>query len=130
MNLRPIENEKDYDWALGEVSHYFAHEPAEGTKGAVRFRILLDLIEHYEAKEWVIPPIDPIHAIRIRMEMLHKTPKDLAAVLGSKSRASEVMSRKRHLTMKMAAKLNKEWDIPAEILIQEPMRRKRVKRAA
>lgn len=122
MNIRPIETEADYDWALAESEKYFISEPPPGSKEASRFQVLLALIENYEARAWKIPPMDPIDAIKIRMEMLQKTQQDLAELVGSKSRASELLSRKRPLTMKMAAKLNKEWQIPAETLLQANQR--------
>jgi len=124
MNLRAIETEEDYDWALAEIEHYFDHEPAQGTKHAVRFRILTALIENYEAKHWRIPAADPIEAIKAHMEQLNKTQADLASLFGSRSRASEVLNRKRGLTMEQAFKLNREWRIPAESLLQEPVRKR------
>ena len=117
-NIRAIRNEKDYDWALREIEQYFKHEPAKGTPAAERFDVLASLIEAYEAKRWPIEPADPIDAIRYRMEISGFTQHDLAILLGSRSRASEILSRKRPLTRDMAYKLNRKWNIPADVLLK------------
>jgi HTH-type transcriptional regulator/antitoxin HigA len=116
MNVRPLRNEADYDWALREIEKYFAHEPRRGTKDAARFDVLAALIESYEARYWPIDPPDSVEAIRYRMEQAGFSQADLARLVGSRSRASEILSRKRPLTMEQAWKLHKEWQIPAESL--------------
>jgi HTH-type transcriptional regulator/antitoxin HigA len=116
--VRPLRNEDDYDWALSEIAPYFESPPAEGTPEADRFDLLATVIEAYEAKHWPIEPGDPIDAILYRMEMAGYTQADLARLLGSRSRASEIMNRKRALTIPMAHKLHREWNIPAETLIR------------
>lgn len=118
MDVRPIRNEADYDWALAEIEQYFDREPAPGTPEADRFEVLADLIEAYEARHWPIEPADPIEVIRYRMELGGFQTKDLAEVLGSKSRASEILNRKRAITLDMARKLHAAWGIPAEVLIR------------
>lgn len=118
MDVRPIRNEADYDWALAEIEQYFLNEPAPGTPEADRFEVLADLIESYEGRHWPIGPADPIEVIRYRMEMGGFQTKDLAEVLGSKSRASEILNRKRAITLDMARKLHDAWGIPAEVLIR------------
>jgi len=118
MDIRPIHNERDYDWALAEIEQYFDNEPAPGTPEADRFEVLADLIEAYEARHWPIEPADPIDVIRYRMELGGFQSKDLADVLGSKSRASEILNRKRAITLDMARKLHDAWGIPAEVLIR------------
>ncbi len=117
MNIRPLRTEADYDWALAEVERYFNDQPEAGTPEGDRFTVLSDLIEAYEAKHWPIGPVDPIEAILYRMEIAGKTRKDLALLLGSQSRASEILKRKRALTLPMIHKLNQEWGVPAEVLI-------------
>jgi HTH-type transcriptional regulator/antitoxin HigA len=117
-NIRAIRTEKDYDWALQEIEQYFVHEPAKGTPAAERFDVLASLIEAYEAKRWPIEPADPIDAIQYRMEISGFTQRDLAAVLGSRSRASEILNRRRLLTRDMAYRLNREWNIPADVLLK------------
>lgn len=118
MDVRPIRNEADYDWALAEIEQYFENEPEPGTPEADRFEVLADLIEAYEARRWAIEPADPVEVIRYRMEIGGFQTKDLAEVLGSKSRASEILNRKRAITLDMARKLHDAWGIPAEVLIR------------
>lgn len=118
MDIRPIRTEADYEWALAEVERYFDDEPLPGTPEADRFDILSDLIEAYEARHWTIDAPDPIAAIQLRMSMGGLVAADLAEVLGSRSRASEILNRKRPLTLDMARKLHVAWGIPAEVLIR------------
>ena len=118
MNIRPIKTEADYEWALREIEPYFDDEPEPGTAAADRFDVLAALIESYEAKRWSIDAPDPIAAVRFRMEEAGYKQADLARLLGSKSRASEILNRRRALTLEYAYKLHHEWHIPAEILIQ------------
>ncbi len=117
-NIRPLRTEVDYDWALAEIEAYFENPPPLGTSAADRFDLLATVIEAYEAKHWPIEPADPIDAIRYRMETAGYTQADLAQLLGSRPRASEIMNRKRALTIPMAYKLHREWNIPAETLIR------------
>ena len=118
MDIRPLHSEADYDGALQEIEHYFDQEPEPGSPEADRFELLALVIADYEAKHWPIDPPDPIEAIKHRMEQAGYGQTELAALLGSRSRASEILSRKRPLTMDMAWKLNREWGIPAESLIR------------
>jgi HTH-type transcriptional regulator/antitoxin HigA len=117
MDIRPIHTEADYDWALAQVARYFTDPPEVGSPEGDRFTVLSDLIEAYEAKHWAIDAPDPIAAILYRMELSGKTRKDLAELLGSQSRATEVLKRKRPLTLSMIYKINHEWGVPAESLI-------------
>ncbi len=117
-NIRPLRSEADYDWALAEIETYFKNPPPLGTPAADRFDLLATVIDAYEAKHWAIEPADPIDAIRYRMETAGYTQADLAKLLGSRPRASEIMNRKRALTIPMAYKLHREWNIPAETLIR------------
>ena len=118
MDVRPLTTEADYDWALAEVAAYFDNQPAPGTPEAARFDVLAALIEHYEARHWPMGAPDPVDAIRACMEWRGLKQSDLAAVLGSRSRASEVLSRKRGLTLEQASRLHREWGLPAEVLLQ------------
>lgn len=117
-NIRPIRTEADYDWALAEIERYFDDEPAPGTPEAARFDVLAALIEGYEARHWPIDPPDPVEAIRFRMAASGYTQADLANLLGSRSRASELLHRKRGISMEQAHRLHTEWRIPAEVLIR------------
>ncbi|TPK96042.1 MULTISPECIES: XRE family transcriptional regulator [unclassified Mesorhizobium] len=116
-NIRPIKTEADYDWAIAEITRYFDKEPVPGTPDADRFDVLAELIEAYEAKHYPIAETDPVDAITAHMEMANLSRHALVKLLGSASRASEILARKRALTMDMAFKLNREWHIPAEVLI-------------
>lgn len=118
MDIRSIKTEADYDWALAEIAQYFEHEPAPGTQEADRFDVLATLIEAYEAKHWHIEAPDPVSAIQEVMERRHLNQADLARLLGSRSRASEILARKRALTMKQAWTLHEQWHIPAEVLLR------------
>lgn len=117
VDVRPLRTEADYDWALTEIEPYFRNEPALGSPDADRFDVLAELIEAYEAKHWPIASADPIEAIRHRMQLADYSQKDLANLLGSRSRASEILARKRPLTVAMIYKLATEWSIPADALI-------------
>jgi HTH-type transcriptional regulator/antitoxin HigA len=118
MDIRPIRSEADYDWALAEIERYFDDEPAPGTPDADRFDVLAALLQAYEDRVWPIAAPDPVSAISHWMEMHGHSQSDLARLLGSRSRASELLNRKRPLTMAMAYSLHQQWKIPAEILIQ------------
>lgn len=118
MDVRPLASEADYDWALREVSGYFDDQPVPGTPAAARFDVLSALIEHYEARHWPVSAPDPVAMIEACMEWRGLTQRDLAVVLGSRSRASEVLRRKRGLTLAQAACLHREWGIPADALLQ------------
>jgi len=116
--IRAIRTEADYDWALAEIEPYFEDEPGPGTPEAERFDILAALIEVYEAKHWPIEAADPVETIRRTMELTGRTQADLGELFGSRSRASEVLSRRRALTIGMVHKLSEAWRIPAEALIR------------
>jgi HTH-type transcriptional regulator/antitoxin HigA len=118
MDIRPLRSEADYDWALVEIEPYFEQEPAPGTLAADRFDVLAALIAEYETRHWPIEPPDPVAAIRERMEQVGYTQADLARLLGSRSRASEILARRRGLTMEQARRLHEAWRIPAEALIR------------
>lgn len=117
-NIRPIRTEADYEWALAEVTKYFDDQPEPGTPDGDRFDVLSTLIEAYEDRHYPIHSPDPVAAIAAHMEMANLKRSDLAKLLGAKSRASEIMNRKRTLTVDMIQKLHTAWGIPAEDLIK------------
>ena len=117
-NIRPIRTEDDYNWALTEIAHYFDRQPEVGTADGDRFDVLAALIERHEDKHYPISAPDPVSALHAHMEMAALKQTDLAQVIGSRSRASEVLNRRRALTVEMIHKINREWKIPAEVLIQ------------
>jgi len=117
-NIRPIRTEGDYRWAIAEITRYFENEPEVGSPDGDRFDVLADLIEAYENKHYPIEPLDPVETIKAHMEMASLKQPALAAILGSRARASEILNRKRPLTLDMILKINREWRIPADVLIQ------------
>lgn len=117
MKLRAIRTDADLDWALSEIEQYFDTPPAQGTEGADRFDILTDLIEAYENREYPIDALDPIETLKMYMDIKKKRPSDLAELVGGKPRASEILKRKRPLTLRMIQKINSSWKIPASSLI-------------
>lgn len=118
MDIKPIRTEADYDWALSEISPYFDAVPEPGTAEADRFDILADLIAAYEAKHHPMEPLNPVDMIAAYMEERDLQQADLAQVVGSVSRASEFINRKRPLTLAAIQKINAAWRLPAEVLIQ------------
>ena len=117
MKLRAIRTNVDLDCALAEVEQYFDAPPAPGTDEADRFDILTDLIEAYESRAYPIEALDPIETLKVFMDIKKKRQSDLAELVGGKSRASEIMNRKRPLTLRMIQKINSSWKIPAASLI-------------
>jgi len=117
MNISPIKNEKDYQRALKRLEVIF--DAKRGTEEGDELEILAILIDNYESENFPIDMPDPIEAIKFRMEQLGMKQKDLAEVIGFKSRVSEILSKKRKLTLDMIRKLNTTLHIPTEVLIQE-----------
>jgi HTH-type transcriptional regulator/antitoxin HigA len=118
MDIRPLKTEADYDWALSEIEPYVTDPPPLDTPAAARFDVLAALIESYEARHWPIEPPDPVAAIRTRMDLSGYSQADLAKLLGSRSRASEILAGRRGLTMEQAYRLHRDWHIPAEALLR------------
>src|SRR5260221_9292505 len=123
--IRPLHSEAEYDAALKQIELYFENEPEPGTPEADRFDLLALIVEDYERKRWPIEPPDAIDAIRYRMETGGYNQADLGRLLGSRQRASDILTRKRPLTMRMAWRMHREWGIPAEALIAPPRTRAR-----
>jgi HTH-type transcriptional regulator/antitoxin HigA len=112
-----IKTNEDYNSALRRLEKIFDAEP--GTKEGDELELLALLIEDYEDRHYPIGPPDPVEAIKFRMEQLGLKQKDLGDILGLKSRASEILNKKRKLTLKMIRAINRELRIPTEILIKE-----------
>lgn len=117
MKIKPIRNEEDYQNALGRLEEIF--DAKEGTEQGDELEILAILIDKYENENFPIELPDPIEAIKFRMEQLGMKQKDLAEVVGFKSRVSEILNKKRKLTLEMIRKLNMTLHIPTEVLIQD-----------
>lgn len=116
MDIRPIRTVADHEAALAEIERLWHAVP--GTSDHDRLEVLGTLVSAYEDREYPIEAPDPIEALKLYMEQQGKTQADLAMLLGSRSRASELLNRKRCLTMEMAWKLHTEWRIPAASLIR------------
>jgi HTH-type transcriptional regulator/antitoxin HigA len=129
MDIRPLKTEADYDAALQAISQYFEKEPEPGTPAGDRFELLTLVIGDYEDRHWHIDPPEPVEAIKYAMDRLGYTQADLARLIGSRSRASEILGRKRHLTVEMIWALSTTWGIPAEALIK-PYKLKRTRSPA
>ncbi len=117
MDIRPIKTKKDHAAALRRIEQLMAAK-ANSPEGD-ELDILVTLVEAFEAKHYAIDEPDPIAAIQHRMEDLGMDRKDLEPLLGSKSRVSEVLNRKRKLTMDMVRSLHVSMSLPAETLIQD-----------
>jgi HTH-type transcriptional regulator/antitoxin HigA len=115
-NIRPLRTDADYEWALKEIERYFHHQPAPGSADGDRFDVLAALIQQFEAEHVAIPKSDPIDLLHFAIESMGKTQTDLARILGSSSRASEILNRKRRLTLEMIRQISGEWNIPIESL--------------
>ena len=116
MNLRPIRTDEDYHSALQEIELLFTARP--DTPDGDRLDILTTLVEAYEAQHYAIPTPDPIDALHYYMESRDLTRRDLEPFLGSRARVSEVLNRRRPLTLEMIRRLHQGLHIPAEVLIQ------------
>jgi len=115
MNIKPIRTEKDYEKALKRLEKIFDSSPK--SKEGDEAEILSLLIEDYENQYYPIEALDPIEAIKIRMEELKIKQKDLVGVIGGKSRVSEVLNKKKRLTVDMIRKLEKILHLSASILV-------------
>jgi HTH-type transcriptional regulator / antitoxin HigA len=116
MEIRPIRTKADYRAALKEVERLWDANP--GTRDGDRVEILATLIEAYEAEHHPIPAPDPIAAIEFMMEQKGLTRRDLEPAIGTRGRVSEVLTRKRPLTLPMVRALSALLDIPADVLVQ------------
>jgi len=116
MNLKAIKTKKDYQRALDRLEVIF--DAKKGTTQGDELEILGILIEQFENERFPIDLPDPIEAIKFRMEQLGYNQSDLAKVVGLKSRASEILSRKRKLSLDMIRQLHEKLNIPTDVLIQ------------
>tara|TARA_A100001391_G_scaffold5991_1_gene3845 strand:- start:38 stop:424 length:387 start_codon:yes stop_codon:yes gene_type:complete len=117
MKIKPIRNEADYQKALERLEIIF--DAKRGTEEGDELEILAMVIDNYENENFPIDMPDPIAAINFRMEQMGLKQKDLVKMIGFKSRVSEIMNKKRKLTLEMIRKLNADLNIPTEILIQD-----------
>jgi HTH-type transcriptional regulator/antitoxin HigA len=118
-SLRTLQTEAEYDAALKAVRPYFENEPDADTAEAANFDALVLLIEQYEARHFPIPRATPAEVLKAVMEANNYSRADLIAVLGSKSRAADLLNGKRDINLDQIRKLSKAWHIPAGALIGE-----------
>jgi HTH-type transcriptional regulator / antitoxin HigA len=116
MNLKPIRTKKDYQQWLDRLEVIF--DAKKGTSQGGELEILGILIDQYENEHFPVNLPNPIEAIKFRMEQLGYTQTDLAKVVGLKSRASEILSGKRKLSLEMIRQLHEKLNIPTDVLIQ------------
>ena len=117
MNIQPIKTEKDYQKALKRLEQIF--DAKIGSKEGDELEILSILIEKYENIHFPIDLPDPIEAIKFRMEQMGLKQNDLVEAIGFKSRVSEILNRKRKLSLEMIRKLSDFLSIPTNVLIQK-----------
>jgi HTH-type transcriptional regulator/antitoxin HigA len=115
MEIRPIKTEQDYQMAMARIDVLWGS--GKDTPPGDELDLLVTLVESYEIRHYPIAPPDPVDAIKFRMEQMGLTNADMIRYLGSQSRVSEILNRKRKLTLKMVKKLYTELKIPAEVLL-------------
>lgn len=115
MEIRPIRNDKDHAAALALIERFW--DAPEGSPEADALEVLSVLVDDYENSRWPIQDLDPIELIKAHMGATGRGQTDLAQIIGSRSRASEVIARKRALTIGMIRSLSSEWHLPATLLI-------------
>lgn len=117
MNIKPIKTAEDYKATLARIETIWDAEP--NTKKGDELSILVILVENYETEKFKILPPDPIEAIKFRMEQTGLKKTDLARFLGGRNRSTEILNRKRGLSIRMMRALHKKLNIPAESLLSE-----------
>ena len=119
MNIRPIRNDRDHKAALAEIEKLW--DAPIGTPKGDKLDVLVTLVETYEERRWPISSrrrFDPVDVLHFAIDELGHTQSELAEILGSRSRASEVLARRRPLTLEMIQKITASWKIPADLLVR------------
>ena len=117
MEIHPIRNHEDHAAALREIEKLWG--AAAGTEESDKLDILATLVEKYEDRRWPnVDASDPIDLLNYAIEELGHSQAELAELLGSRSRASELLSRRRPLTVEMIHKISEAWKIPADLLVR------------
>lgn len=117
--IKVIKTQQEYETALATIEALMDRNPAVGTLDGDQLELLTLLIQEYESSRFQLPMPDPIEAIEFRMGQQNLTPRDLVPYIGSRSKVSEVLSRKRPLTLSMIRALHNGLGIPAKVLLQE-----------
>lgn len=116
MEIRPIKTKADYEKAFERLEEIF--DAKSESKEGDELEVLTILIDNYEKEHYPIELPDPIEAIKFRMKQMGYNQKDLAEIVGLKSRASEILNRKRKLSLEMIRQLHDKMNIPTDVLIQ------------
>jgi HTH-type transcriptional regulator/antitoxin HigA len=119
MDIRPIHSDKDHRDALAEIERLWG-APIGSSEGD-KLEILVTLVETYEERRWPLKSrrrFDPVDVLRYAIDELGHSQAELAEILGSRSRASEILGRRRPLTLEMIQKITTSWKIPADLLVQ------------
>ena len=119
MDVRPIRTDRDHRAALAEIDACWG--APEGTEEGDKLDVLVALVESYEARRWPIETdqdFDPVDVLHYAIEELGHSQAELAELLGSRSRASEILARRRALTVDMIHKIGEAWKIPADLLVR------------
>jgi HTH-type transcriptional regulator / antitoxin HigA len=119
MDIRPIRTDQDHRAALAAIDACWG--APEGSEEGDKLDVLVALVESYETRRWPIDSderFDPIDVLDYAIEELGHTQSELAELLGSRSRASEILARRRALTVDMIHKLSQAWKIPADLLVR------------
>ena len=125
--LGPVRNDTTHRAALREIDRLWGAR--KGTLEGDRHDVLMTLVDQYEGSRWPDEALDPVDAIKARMENSGRTRKDFERIVGSSGRASEILNRRRPLTLAMIWKLVQQWKMPAEILVRPYVLSKRRKRS-
>lgn len=120
MNIHPIRSKADYERGLLEIKRLWNSRP--GTDGADKLETIGVLVEAYERRVYPLPAPDPVEAIKFRMEQEGLTSADLLPIFGTRGRVSEVLNRRRPLTLDMIRKLHYRLGIPLQSLVTRPSR--------
>jgi HTH-type transcriptional regulator/antitoxin HigA len=119
MDIRPIRTDRDHRAALREIEACWGAQ--EGSEQGDKLEVLVALVESYETRRWPIDGdknFDPVDVLHYAIEELGHTQSELAELLGSRSRASEILSRRRALTVDMIHRISEAWKIPADLLVR------------
>jgi HTH-type transcriptional regulator/antitoxin HigA len=118
-SLRTLQNEEEYQAALRAARPYFEEEPAADTAEAAHFDALILLIEQYEARHYPIPRAAPVDILKSVMAANNYSRADLIEIIGSKSRAADLLNGRREINLDQIRKLSRAWGIPAAALVGE-----------
>lgn len=116
MDIRPIRTEADYEAAMIEVERYFDDIPALGTPEGDRFDVLSTLVEAYESEHHPIPDADPVDMLHFAIQDMGRSQAELGKLLGSRSRASEILNRRRYMTIEQIRLISEAWHLPIATL--------------